>query len=68
MAVSLASSWLVKCLDRGGGERGRSVVAETAANAILPLRPVTDDTGTHGLQFAQPPHRRRRRRPWLRFQ
>ena len=55
-------------LDRRGGQLDRGALAETAAAAILPLRPAPDDAGTHGLQFAQPPHRRRRRCPWFRFE
>jgi len=39
-------------LDRCSGQSGRRVIGETAADAILPLRPVTDDAGTHGLQLA----------------
>src|ERR1700712_4525258 len=46
-------------LDRGGGQLGRDAIAETAADAVFPLRPVLDDAGTHGLQFTQSSHRRR---------
>src|SRR6185503_15418835 len=40
-------------------------VAKTAAEAVFPFRPVGNQPGAHGLQFAQPPHRRGWWRPWL---
>ena len=42
-------------LDCRGGQAGRDAVAEAAADAVLPLCPVVDDAGAHGLEFAQPP-------------
>src|SRR3954471_3624264 len=40
-------------------------VAKTAAEAVFPFRPVRNQPGAHGLQFAQTPHRRGWWRPWL---
>ena len=54
-------------LDCRGGQAGRDAVAEAAADAVLPLCPVVDDAGAHGLEFAQPPSRGRRC-PWSRFE
>ncbi len=50
-------------LDRRGGQLGCGTIAETTAEAVLPLRAVTNDTGTHSLQLAQSSHRGRWRRP-----
>src|SRR3978361_335790 len=55
-------------LDRYRRQFGRWAVAKTTAEAILPLRPATDDTGPDGVQFAQSSHRRRWRRPWRRVE
>jgi hypothetical protein len=55
-------------LDRHGRQSGCGPVAKTTAEAVLPLRPATNDTGTDGLQFAQSSHRRRWRLPWRRVE
>src|ERR1700712_386797 len=51
-------------LDRHGRQPGRGAIAKTTGEAILPLRPATNDTSPDGMQFAKSSHRRRWWRPW----
>jgi hypothetical protein len=62
----LASELASEIVNRCRRHLDRRAVAKTAAETIFPLRPIRNQANAHGLQFAQSPHRMRRRHPRLR--
>src|SRR5271166_1267107 len=57
-----------KVADRRLGQSKNRTVCQTALATVLPFAQTADDPSANGLQFAQTPHRWRRRNPGQRLE